>query len=229
MTVGVHAEEGSATAKGGKTVAEIATINEFGLGVPARPAISSWADGKTDAVQILRDEMAKGLKARRPIGQSLDRVAQAWAGEVQAKISAGVPPPNAPATIKRKGSSTPLINTGQFRSSIRGRVTGDAEALSYAPPAGGSGGRRGGRRKKGLKAKLKGLGKSLSKAGKKLRKVAKKAARRGGLLRRRTLKAGKRWTKKTVRTLRKQGKTIARKVKRTGRDVSRSLRRARRG
>lgn len=126
ITVGLHSEEGAASAKGGTTVAEIATINEFGLGVPARPAITGWFDEKTDAVEVLREQVASGVLKGRPIGVSLDRVAQAWAGEVQAKIAGGIPPPNAPSTIAKKGSSTPLIDTGQYRSSIRGRVsTGD--------------------------------------------------------------------------------------------------------
>lgn len=230
VTVGVHAEEGAATSKSGKTVAEIATINEFGLGVPARPAITSWADGKTNAIQILQEEIVKGIKARRKIGQSLDRVAQAWAGEIQGRISARAFKENAPSTIKKKKSSTPLVDSGQYRTAIRGRVTGDQEALNYTAPSGG-GGRRGGGRRKGLKAKLKAVGKSLSKAGKRLRKAAKKASRKGDLLRRRTLKAGKRWTKKTIRQTRKvakkAGKTVVRAARRTRRSVSRSLRRTR--
>ena len=43
----------------------------------------------------------------------------AWSkGEIQARIARGVPPPNAASTVKRKGSSTPLIDTGILRSSI---------------------------------------------------------------------------------------------------------------
>ena len=37
---------------------------------------------------------------------------------------AGIAPPLKPATIARKGSSTPLINTGQLRSAITWRVEG---------------------------------------------------------------------------------------------------------
>lgn len=205
VTVGVHSEEGSQSTKGGKTVAEIATINEFGLGVPARPAITGWADSKTDAVEILRDAIAKGLKARRKIGASLDRVAQAWAGEIQARISAGIPPKNAESTVKKKGSSKPLIDTGQYRSSIRGRVRGDAQAFDFSMPGGGgAGGSKKGKRKKGAKAKLKALGKRLTKAGARLAKrgkrIGKKAIKSGRRLTKRAIKSGRR----SVRNLQKR-------------------------
>lgn len=122
LTVGVHAEEGAAS-KGEDTVAGIATINEFGLGVPARPAITGWFDAKSDAIAVLQEQLAKGLKAGRDPMQTLDRVAQAWAGEIQGDIASRKFKENAASTIKKKKSSTPLIDTGQFRSSIRGRVS----------------------------------------------------------------------------------------------------------
>lgn len=123
ITIGVHAEEGGAPSGAGLTVVEVAEINEFGLGVPARPSISAWADEQgPDFVRRMRDEAANAARAKVSPAQRLDALAQVGAGMVQAKISGGVPPPNAPATIAKKGSSTPLINTGQFRSSIRGKA-----------------------------------------------------------------------------------------------------------
>ena len=123
ITVGIQAEEGAAD-DNGRSVAEIAETNEFGIGVPARPFVSGWADEKTDAVQIMRDDAAAALKAGSSPAQRLDQRAQVWAGEMQARISAGIDPPNAPATVAKKGSSTPLVDTGILRSSIRGKVVG---------------------------------------------------------------------------------------------------------
>lgn len=123
ITVGVHEEEGGGDEGNGRTVAEIAEANEFGLGVPARPAITGWADENRDAFTArMGQELEAALRARQSPAQRLDALAQVAAGEVQAKIAGGVPPPNAPVTVARKGSSTPLIDKGQFRSSIRGKV-----------------------------------------------------------------------------------------------------------
>lgn len=123
ITIGVHAEEGAGDEGNGLTVAEVAEANEFGLGVPARPAITGWADENAETFPTrMREESEAALRARASPAQRLDALAQVGAGEIQAKIAGGVPPPNAPSTIARKGSSTPLIDKGQFRSSIRGKV-----------------------------------------------------------------------------------------------------------
>lgn len=129
ITVGVHAEEGAGDEGNGRTVAEVAEANEFGLGVPARPAITGWADENAETFPArMRDEAAAALKAKVSPAQRLDALAQVAAGEIQAKIAGGVPPPNAPSTIAKKSSSTPLVDKGQFRSSIRGKVTaGDSK------------------------------------------------------------------------------------------------------
>lgn len=123
ITVGVHAEEGAGDEGNGRTVAEVAEANEFGLGVPARPAITGWADENAESFPSrMRAETEAALAAKVSPAQRLDALAQAAAGEIQSRIAGGVPPPNAPSTIARKGSSTPLIDKGQFRSSIRGKV-----------------------------------------------------------------------------------------------------------
>lgn len=123
VTIGIHEEEGAGDEGNGRTVAEIAEANEFGLGVPPRPAITGWADENRDAfVTRMREQSEAALKARVSPAQRLDALAQVGAGEVQARVAGGVPPPNAPSTIARKGSSTPLIDKDQFRSSIRGKA-----------------------------------------------------------------------------------------------------------
>lgn len=54
--------------------------------------------------------------------KELERVGLWAQGSIQQRISDGIPPPNAESTIRRKGSSTPLIDTGQLRTSIKYRV-----------------------------------------------------------------------------------------------------------
>lgn len=115
ITVGIHAEAG------GENI-ENAERHEFGLGVPARPFVSGYADEQgARVVQRMRDAAAAGLRSGT-VAQNLDAVAQVVAGEMQGRIAQGIPPPNAPSTIAKKGSSTPLIDTGQLRSSITGKL-----------------------------------------------------------------------------------------------------------
>lgn len=115
ITVGVHAEEGPQV--------EVAERHEFGLGVPARPFVSGWADEHAaDLPARIAAEAETAVRAKFPVAQRMDQLAQVFAGEVQARISGGIQPPNSPVTIERKGSSTPLIDKGQLRASIRGKV-----------------------------------------------------------------------------------------------------------
>lgn len=123
ITVGVHEAEGGAAYEDGTTVADVATWNEYGTEhIPARPFISGWFDSNQDDVQAkLKLAGEKIFKGAEPAA-ALDATAQYFAGQVQKYISAGVPPQNAESTVRQKGSTTPLIRTGQLRSSIRGHV-----------------------------------------------------------------------------------------------------------
>lgn len=120
VTVGLHAEDADGS------LVEEAERNEFGSPgglIPARPSIGAWADERgQEAMGELADATGKlVVKGRDPL-QHLDAMAQKFAGEIQQKIAGQIPPPNAASTIAKKGSSTPLIDTGQFRSSIRGKA-----------------------------------------------------------------------------------------------------------
>lgn len=125
LTVGVHGEEGGASTEDGKTtVGEVATMNEFGLGVPERSFIRAWAeeaDGECRAnLKALAVAITKGAVPDAQTG--LDQLGLKFVGQVQARISSGIPPENAQSTVDKKGSSTPLINRGQLRSSVRHKV-----------------------------------------------------------------------------------------------------------
>jgi hypothetical protein len=53
---------------------------------------------------------------------ALDRLGAKVAALLQNRISAGIDPPNSAATIARKGSSKPLVDTGQLKAAITWRV-----------------------------------------------------------------------------------------------------------
>lgn len=107
------------------TVVQVASWLEFGTSrqLP-RPLISAWADENADrVVREMRDTIARALKRKASPAQAIDRLMQKYAGEIQKRISAGVPPPNRPGTVAKKGSSKPWIDTGVVRASIKGKVS----------------------------------------------------------------------------------------------------------
>lgn len=129
ITVGVHSAEGSAT-KGKTTVALIGAAHEFGLGVPQRSFIRSWFDGNLARNEkIVEKALADIASGKRTTAVAARRAGSIMAADCQSRISAGgITPPLAPATIARrkrqKKSSTPLVDTGQLKASIRAYVDG---------------------------------------------------------------------------------------------------------
>ncbi len=130
ITVGVHADDAAHTHGTGEglTVGDIATIHEFGApaaNIPERSFIRAWADEALASGYIattLRTQMQQVVAGKRPLEQALNRCALAFEGAVKQRIANNIPPPLAPATIARKGSSVALIDTGQLRNAIRGVV-----------------------------------------------------------------------------------------------------------
>lgn len=124
ITLGVHGEEGVLQEEGGATVADVATWNEFGTdNAPARPSITAYADEKGDDVRAdLAKVCERAAAGKIDLEVGLKAVALKHENGIKAKIRGHIPPSNEPSTIARKGSSTPLINTGQFVASILGKV-----------------------------------------------------------------------------------------------------------
>lgn len=112
-------------AASGITIGEIAEIHEFGLGnCPRRSFLADWADGQRSQIDRVIIKGAQAL-ARGSISEPVQFLEQvgAWAvGSIKRRMASNIPPPLAPTTIQRKGSSVALIDTGQLRSSITYRV-----------------------------------------------------------------------------------------------------------
>jgi hypothetical protein len=108
----------------GLTNAELASIHEFGLGtVPARPFIRPpFVQHRSEYLAILRDAFRKSLRSNDPAGyrRALALVGQKMAADIKNYVTTGtgVPPPLAASTIKAKGSSRPLVDTGQLINSV---------------------------------------------------------------------------------------------------------------
>lgn len=104
------------------TLAEIGAIHEFGApnaGIPERSFIRAGVQDRMVTIRSMFKTYAKKInKGEMTQQQALGLVGlQAQAG-IQAKFTDGTLAPNAPSTIAAKGSSRPLIDTGQLRAAI---------------------------------------------------------------------------------------------------------------
>lgn len=102
------------------TVGAIAEIHELGLGVPERSWLRAWCDAKQDMVlQDSMDALKQVILGKLTRERALAVLCLKWQGDIQQWIAEGnVTPELAQSTIDRKGSSVPLIHTGQLRSAI---------------------------------------------------------------------------------------------------------------
>lgn len=101
------------------TVAEVAAFHELGLGVPERSFVRAWFEANHQQVlQDLRAGLQQIVLGRLTPEQVTDLIGQKCVAGIRARIQSGIDPPLAESTIARKGSSTPLIDTGQLWSAI---------------------------------------------------------------------------------------------------------------
>jgi hypothetical protein len=125
LSIGIMAGEGTKTHTGspGLTVLEIATFHEFGMGVPERSFIRGWFDAfKDQAQKYISTMMQSVIAGKRTKAQALQLLGVRFVGECQKYLITAPFVPLAPATIRRKGSSIPLVDTGQLKSSITFRI-----------------------------------------------------------------------------------------------------------
>lgn len=107
----------------GVTVAEVATYNEYGTGrIPARPFMRQTVDAKQGDWANLAQNVEKRVVGGMGIHQGLELIGIKAKGDTQEMIDKGDFAPNAPATIRRKKSSHPLIDTGRMRASVSFKV-----------------------------------------------------------------------------------------------------------
>lgn len=120
LLVGIQGVEAAAPeGESQLTVAEVANRHEFGIGVPERSWLRAWFDERRGEIERdLSRVMRRVSEGRLTLDQGLNLLGQKYQAQIQERISNGIPPPNSDATIAAKGSSTPLIDTGQMRSSI---------------------------------------------------------------------------------------------------------------
>jgi hypothetical protein len=108
-------------ARAAPSLLEVAIIHEFGGGrVPARSFIRATMDEKRAEIVALQVHLAQQvLKGAMTPDQALNALGAKVAAWCQARIVAGIAPPLAASTLRRKKrKTTPLILTGQLKSGI---------------------------------------------------------------------------------------------------------------
>jgi len=123
VQVGVYGAEASKSNQGVPNI-KVASIHEFGGGhVPQRSFLRTTFDLNTDKITKMAKRLQDGVIAgKSTTRQALSVLGEHLVGLVRRRMSAGIPPPLKAATIRRKGSSKPLIDTGQLRASIDSKV-----------------------------------------------------------------------------------------------------------
>lgn len=101
---------------------ELGAVHEFGSpsrGIPARPFITPSITSNQEKYKKMLRAQAKQLIFRRvSLNTALSIVGEAAKSDIQKYMLSASFTPLKPETIKRKGSSKPLIDTGQMRNAI---------------------------------------------------------------------------------------------------------------
>ena len=122
VKIGIQSDAG-AHRESGANVVDIAIWNEFGTDkIPSRPFIRQCFADNQGLVEQHLQRIALNVANGADLQQALSRLGQ-WYQDKQKHTLRSYPwQPNSKATVKRKKSSKPLIDTAQLVNSIRYQV-----------------------------------------------------------------------------------------------------------
>lgn len=113
-------QAGEVTDDKGVDMAQIAMFNELGTSdTPSRPFLRMSVDDNQDKINSMCKSLAGDIAGGGTAEQNLKKLGAFGVSLVQEKIGNGTFVPNAPSTIKKKGSDKPLIDTGKMRQSVK--------------------------------------------------------------------------------------------------------------
>jgi hypothetical protein len=126
--VGIQGSKAEQPYEAGLTTVQVGEFHEFGLGVPRRSFLRDYFDQRFQQIERRLGSVAKRvLEGKATPWRALNVFGHVLVGEIQERISYGIPPPLSEERIKQKTvrgkkGTTPLIHTGQLRSSITHKV-----------------------------------------------------------------------------------------------------------
>lgn len=119
-TVEVGFFKGTHTYPNGKDVTTVARDNDQGTKrIPERPfMIPAGNKAANKTINITVGSIAGGMDEQ----QALSKAGELFVGFIQKEITNLKEPPNAESTILKKGSSNPLIDSGDMRQSVQWKL-----------------------------------------------------------------------------------------------------------
>lgn len=114
----------------GEGVMQLGVTSAHKITIPERPALRTGArDAMPEIKQLSIVSLRKINEGGMTMTQLSDQIGSLAVAKIQETISNGVGPANADSTIKQKGSSTPLVNNGHYRQSIRHVLVDESEDI----------------------------------------------------------------------------------------------------
>lgn len=113
-------QQGAATSEDGVDYCDIAMFNELGTaGTPSRPFMRNSVDNNAEKISaFVKAKLQELVKGNKSADAILREIGLFQKDLIQESIKNGNFTPNAPSTIKKKGSDKPLIDTGRMRQSV---------------------------------------------------------------------------------------------------------------
>ncbi len=109
----------------GQYIADVAIYNEFGTeNIPARPFLRT---AQNNAIKRANNLVQNRLSEGTTVDDLCKELGVLLATQIKNEINRGQWTPNASSTVRQKGSSKPLIDTGTMRSSVHTMIIRDGE------------------------------------------------------------------------------------------------------
>ena len=123
VKIGIQSDSGQYS-EDGLRVVDVATFHEFGTkNIPERSFIrSNMKKNRKKYLALTAKMYSKMMKGEITPEKALALIGEVIQADIKKGIIEGIPPELSKETIKKKGSSTPLIDTGQMMNSIRYKV-----------------------------------------------------------------------------------------------------------
>lgn len=108
---------------GSISIKDLAAIHELGLGVPKRAFVGpALKKNRIKYIKYIGKQLTPIIRRRQTMNAAWQTVGIMAVADIQEYMITAQFTPLAPSTIARKGSSKPLIDTGQMRQAITYRV-----------------------------------------------------------------------------------------------------------
>lgn len=119
LQVRVGFQHGKATEDDGTDICDVAAWNELGtVRIPSRPFLRKSVDENEGKIRSFLKEKAEDIVDGATAEQILKEIGIFQKDLIQEKITSGSFSPNAESTVRQKGSSIPLIDSGRMRQSV---------------------------------------------------------------------------------------------------------------